>query len=72
MNLTKAQMVVGNEFSGWAGRYCIIDLSISNPDHDFQDGDTRTIKYLSGTLEGRVIPQIFLGPSSTGGWYDID
>lgn len=39
---------------------------------DYDDGDTRTIRYISGDLKGRVIEQVFAGPSSVGGWVDID
>ena len=38
---------------------------------DYRNGDERTIKYISGQLRGQVIEQVFLGPTKTGGWFDL-
>ena len=57
-------------YQTFSGSYVIVEHTMRNG-KDYDDGDTRTIKYVSGELKGRVIDQVFEGPSSCGGWYDI-
>ncbi len=53
------------------GQYLVLRHTMRNG-VDYDDGDTRTIRYVDGTLRGRTIDQEFQGDSDCGGWYDLD
>jgi hypothetical protein len=59
-------------YKTFAGSYVIVTHTMRNG-KDYDDGDTRTIKYVSGEFKGRVIEQLFEGDGAGwGGWVDVD
>lgn len=61
---------MGRTFAAMGGKYRIL-RDTKPPGRDYQDGDERSIQYISGKLHGRVIEQVFRGSTKAGGWFDL-
>lgn len=69
-SMTQLGNLVSKTFASISGTYRIV-RDTKPAGRDYQHGDERAIEHIDGQLAGETIEQVFVGPSSTGGWIDV-